>query len=614
MFILECNSGRWCYQHLPTYFNAVGEADTIGTMYQFDSSVFGEISIFSISFSVIVGVLLGCLLTLMWKKHKYQAPKTIHSSSHKIPARTNQILASRMIHSAVKDLISSQYVVKDREHFESLLQTPLRSSLEQLRIVADSLTANSETTAPISAWSSKNKHHSFYRGERKTLHCDVLNTITEQLAFMHSQQSHASLLHRNTVSYSPILPVCPLWFGRAIRELLVNSVKHNQHARKLEVEVSTSLADGYFIVCISDNGLGLSSEITHKLNTLRVKKEVESSASLFANQEAINLASMKTILHQLQGSLEVLSAKKLLTKVILKIPLVEQTQALHADHQECAIAADELNLKPNVSKLLLISQQNEIQFGSMQLLNERFNLYRATSVAEGLRLMLLQKPDCVLFDTGIEVSNVVDTLRGLEESTELAGVPIVILENHQTEKQRSSARQSGISAFIAKPADARHIAFTIEKVIHEKQKLDEQVSEGIANYHLSLVAASNVNDQADLKFLERFTKVLQENHINEGFKLPEAAKLMLLTEKTLVRRLNQHYQLGFTKKLRQFRLHVAKDLLTKGAKVTNAAYDSGFSSPSYFAKCFRDEFGFAPSMLVNSQSKKIETLLGANKP
>ncbi len=33
--------------------------------------------------------------------------------------------------------------------------------------------------------------------------------------------------------------------------------------------------------------------------------------------------------------------------------------------------------------------------------------------------------------------------------------------------------------------------------------------------------------------------------------------------------------------------------------ISEIAYSVGFSSPSYFTKCFKEEFGYPPSDLVN---------------
>ena len=50
--------------------------------------------------------------------------------------------------------------------------------------------------------------------------------------------------------------------------------------------------------------------------------------------------------------------------------------------------------------------------------------------------------------------------------------------------------------------------------------------------------------------------------------------------------------------LRAARLHKGRQLLeTTNKTISEVAYEVGFSAPSYFAKCFKDEFGVSPSDL-----------------
>ena len=50
--------------------------------------------------------------------------------------------------------------------------------------------------------------------------------------------------------------------------------------------------------------------------------------------------------------------------------------------------------------------------------------------------------------------------------------------------------------------------------------------------------------------------------------------------------------------LRTARLQKGRELLqTTGKNVSEIAYEVGFTAPSYFTKCFKDEFGISPSDL-----------------
>ena len=561
MFILACRQGDCFFKHMHSNFNVVGESNNTSITYQAESLAFADPSMTSIFFSATLGILIGCLLTAVWKKTNGYGLKGYTSKLSENTQTNNKSLSSQMIHSVSRQAHTS-----------------------------------------IGTWPSKKSHYSHYRNTSNLMQCDVLNVINEEIKCIGPKHKQVSLLHKNSVTCCPISPINSTWFKSVIGELLNNAIKHNWIGKKLKIEITTSVEANYFIVCIADNGMGLSNKITSKLKALNMTKEALSS-SLFTNTESTNLASIKVGLYQVKGSLEVISARQFLTKVILKIPLLKHKQKQSDERQEIPSIPFESAVQSEGFAILVLSQQDESEFGNLLFLKKHFNLYWANSIEAGARAAMLQKPDCVLFDTdSIEARSALSLYEWQNKGQMFAELPIILLEKYAGNYANLNGLSSGISACITKCSETKDIALSIEKAIWEKERVVEQVSEGIANYHLRMVSANNINNQEDIKFLERFALMIQENYTNERFNRPDAAKQILMTEKTLSRKLHHHYKLGFTEILRQFRLQQAKKLLINGEQVTTTAYDTGFNSPSYFSKCFRDEFGFAPSQLTKQRS------------
>jgi AraC-like DNA-binding protein len=438
MFILACSQSYCFFKQLLNSSNVVGELNITSIIHQAESYSFAEPSINSILFSATIGVLIGYLLSTVWKKYKWHGVRGHNLKEHNAitPENSyiiaNKSITSKMVHSASR-----------------------------------------KAHASIGTWPSKKSHYSHYRDANDLMQCEVLNVIDDVIKDIAPKYKQLRLTQINNVNYSPLSPINPTWFSGVIRELLSNAIKHNWIGNEIKVELRPSVKANDFIVCIADNGTGLPNKITSKLSALNMNKEAVSS-SLFTNTESTNLASIKVGLFQVEGSLDIISARQFMTKVILKIPLLDQKQA------------------------------------------------------------------------------------------------------------------SGKPASFTKCAETKGIALTIEKATSENEKSVEQVSERVANYHSRLSSADNIKNREDSKFLARFTLMIRENYANENFNRPEAAKHILMTEKTLSRKLNYHYKLGFSEILRQYRLEQAKTLLLNGEQVTTAAYETGFNSPSYFSKCFRD--------------------------
>lgn len=106
-------------------------------------------------------------------------------------------------------------------------------------------------------------------------------------------------------------------------------------------------------------------------------------------------------------------------------------------------------------------------------------------------------------------------------------------------------------------------------------------------------------DSQDTQFLEILRKRVQENMSNSDFGVEALASEMGMSRVQMYRKvkmLTGHTPVDI---IRLSRLNKAKLLLTSSGKtVSEVAYEVGFSAPSYFTKCFKDEFGVSPSDLV----------------
>ena len=105
-------------------------------------------------------------------------------------------------------------------------------------------------------------------------------------------------------------------------------------------------------------------------------------------------------------------------------------------------------------------------------------------------------------------------------------------------------------------------------------------------------------DSQDTLFLEVLRKRVQEHMTNSDFGVETLANEMGLSRVQLYRKVKMLTGHSPVDIIRLSRLNKAKALLaTSGKTVSEIAYEVGFSAPSYFTKCFKDEFGISPSDL-----------------
>ena len=140
---------------------------------------------------------------------------------------------------------------------------------------------------------------------------------------------------------------------------------------------------------------------------------------------------------------------------------------------------------------------------------------------------------------------------------------------------------------------------TIKRMVNDDDNDDRGESKGTATgiTEVSQEQQTMIEEDPDMDthFLDRLRQHVQDQMIDSDFGVEALASEMGLSRVQLYRKVKQLTGHTPVDIIRMSRLNRAKALLAQGSKnVSEVAYDVGFSSPSYFTKCFKDEFGVLP--------------------
>lgn len=104
-----------------------------------------------------------------------------------------------------------------------------------------------------------------------------------------------------------------------------------------------------------------------------------------------------------------------------------------------------------------------------------------------------------------------------------------------------------------------------------------------------------IEADADARFLERLRQYVQEQMSDSDFSVEELAAQMGVSRVQLYRKVKAQTGRTPVDIIRLSRLNRSKVLLqTTDLSVSEVAYQVGFTAPSYFTKCFKEEFGMLP--------------------
>ena len=154
--------------------------------------------------------------------------------------------------------------------------------------------------------------------------------------------------------------------------------------------------------------------------------------------------------------------------------------------------------------------------------------------------------------------------------------------------------RKGVDAYITKPFDAKELLVIIRNLIENRRALQEKFSKteysiNRTNKHLS---------NPDKNFIKKVNDIIERHLAEENFNMEDMSKEINMSRSNIYRKLNALTGKSPSVYIRSIRLAKAKKMIVEDiGNISEIAYSVGFSSPAYFTKCFKDEFGISPSEL-----------------
>ena len=107
--------------------------------------------------------------------------------------------------------------------------------------------------------------------------------------------------------------------------------------------------------------------------------------------------------------------------------------------------------------------------------------------------------------------------------------------------------------------------------------------------------------QADEKWFNRLNEIIQENISNTEFSVDQLTRSVNMSRTLLYAKVKAVTGLTPNEFIRLVRLRKAAEYLAGNEyKINEICYMVGFNSPSYFAKCFQNQFGVLPKDFINN--------------
>lgn len=237
---------------------------------------------------------------------------------------------------------------------------------------------------------------------------------------------------------------------------------------------------------------------------------------------------------------------------------------------------------------LVVDDNADVREYVAHLLGGEYDVRQAADGKEGLGMALKTVPDLIVCDVKMPVMDGLEMCRRVKAETATSHVPVILLTSNAQENQRAEGYDCGADAYITKPFSSKVLLSRVRNLLENRKRLKYVYASG---------ADDEARDEADpdSRFMADFGRVVRERMSDSSLSVETISSALGLSRVQMYRKVKQLTGQSPVEIIRVTRLKKAERLLkTTQMTVSEISYDVGFSSPSYFSKCFKDYFGVQP--------------------
>ena len=254
---------------------------------------------------------------------------------------------------------------------------------------------------------------------------------------------------------------------------------------------------------------------------------------------------------------------------------------LSADEEEAGATG-----RPTV---LVIDDNADIRHYVKTLLAEEYHVLDAPEAATGIRLAMKYVPDVIISDVMMPGMDGVECCRRLKSELQTCHIPVILLTACSLDEQRIQGYDGGADSYISKPFNSQLLLSRVRNLIANRRQLRQFFGDN------QTIEKETISD-LDKGFVSRFKSLVEERMKDAELNVEDLGRNMGMSRVQLYRKLKSLTNYSPNELLRQMRLKKAASLLASSdMTVAEIAYEVGFSSPSYFTKCYKEQFGESPT-------------------
>lgn len=408
------------------------------------------------------------------------------------------------------------------------------------------------------------------------------------------------------------IPIDKGMVEKAIFNLLSNAFKYTSVNGVIMIDLSKyrELEVEYVKISVINTGQGISDEnITkvfdryYQVNNVQ-NKNVEGTG--------IGLALVKNFVELHNGRVEVNSEPNLETSFDIYLPVTQTEFTINTEAPpviqrrslrigKLSEEGEKIQSKPgNTFRILVVEDEEDIRNYILEELSPDFKVLSAKNGEEGLIIANETIPDLIITDVMMPVLSGVELCKRLRTQVITSHIPVIILSAKTGISEQIEGLEMGADVYMIKPFNIDMLKVQVQRLICFKQAIYSKYLK-----ETTLIPQEQGTSKLDDEFIRKVLAFIEDNMTDSDLNVDQLANCVSLSKVQTYRKVKAISGLSIVEFIRTVRLKKASQLILEDKlNFSEIAFATGFSTPSYFSKCFHDHFGKTPSEFATEYGKE----------
>lgn len=387
-----------------------------------------------------------------------------------------------------------------------------------------------------------------------------------------------------------------------VENLISNAIKFTPSGG--QVNVLAAMEHGELNVVVEDTGCGIEPD--HLPHVFKRFYRADRTHKVEGTGIGLSLAKELVDLHR--GRIRIDSEPNIGTTVTVTIPLEgflksEKVDAVPKSETPVTTSPQDVPMSAPANGdhgdrpvVLVVEDNDDARAFIGAGLNGSYDVHLAASGREALGIAQHVVPDVVISDVMMPGMDGYELCQVLKTDERTSHIPVILLTALADRVDRIVGLEHGADEYLTKPFDRQELHLRLRNLLHQRDEVQRR-----HRHMLSVAPSPDQRLSLEDAFLQKVTSSILAHLADEHYGIEVLAHDVALSRTQVYRKLKALTSLSPIEYIRRIRLLRAKELLERHCgTVAEIAFQTGFASASWFAKCYREEFGVLPSGTVKN--------------